>query len=172
MRSRSRSIRVNRWRSSSRWATNCAWFWISCASASSSVPFLFRLAIRLAFYQVSTARSAVLDTVIVSVKEDKHTRQSRQKLSSHFKICSGTYNRSCSTANLQTKEWDDCTFIAFSDATTFGLAAGRSGGTGTTRSALQVSAVTVMHDWQLAKVWLARKLRKRDEHARRSVAAN
>jgi RNA polymerase sigma factor (TIGR02999 family) len=40
-----------------------------------------------------------------------------------------------------------------------------------TAEVLQVSAVTVMRDWQLAKVWLARELRKRD-HAGRTVTAN
>ena len=34
-----------------------------------------------------------------------------------------------------------------------------------TAEVLQVSAVTVMRDWQLAKVWLARELKKRDSNA-------
>src|ERR1700757_1121671 len=34
-----------------------------------------------------------------------------------------------------------------------------------TAEVLQVSAVTVMRDWQLAKVWLARELKKRDSKA-------
>ena len=41
-----------------------------------------------------------------------------------------------------------------------------------TAEVLQVSAVTVMRDWQLAKVWLARELRKRDRHAGKTVGAN
>ena len=40
-----------------------------------------------------------------------------------------------------------------------------------TAEVLQVSSITVMRDWQLAKVWLARELRKRD-HAGRTVTAN
>ena len=34
-----------------------------------------------------------------------------------------------------------------------------------TAEVLQVSAVTVMRDWQLAKVWLARELKKRESNA-------
>jgi RNA polymerase sigma-70 factor, ECF subfamily len=41
-----------------------------------------------------------------------------------------------------------------------------------TAQVLQVSAVTVMRDWQLAKVWLARELKKRDRHARGTVPEN
>jgi RNA polymerase sigma factor (TIGR02999 family) len=41
-----------------------------------------------------------------------------------------------------------------------------------TAEVLQVSAITVMRDWQLAKVWLARELKKRDSHARGTSAAN
>ena len=37
---------------------------------------------------------------------------------------------------------------------------------------LHMSAVTVMRDWQLAKVWLARELKKRDRHARGTVPEN
>jgi RNA polymerase sigma factor (TIGR02999 family) len=40
-----------------------------------------------------------------------------------------------------------------------------------TAEVLRVSAVTVMRDWQLAKVWLARELRTQ-EHAGRTVTAN
>ena len=41
-----------------------------------------------------------------------------------------------------------------------------------TAEVLHVSAITVMRDWQLAKVWLARELKKRDSNARRTVATN
>ena len=41
-----------------------------------------------------------------------------------------------------------------------------------TAEVLQVSAVTVMRDWQLAKVWLARELKKRDSHARGTVTTS
>ena len=34
-----------------------------------------------------------------------------------------------------------------------------------TAEVLHVSAITVMRDWQLAKVWLARELKKRDSNA-------
>jgi len=34
-----------------------------------------------------------------------------------------------------------------------------------TAEVLRVSAITVMRDWQLAKVWLARELKKRDSNA-------
>jgi RNA polymerase sigma factor (TIGR02999 family) len=37
---------------------------------------------------------------------------------------------------------------------------------------LQVSAVTVMRDWQLAKAWLARELKKRGSHGARTVATS
>ncbi len=37
-----------------------------------------------------------------------------------------------------------------------------------TAEVLHVSAITVMRDWQLAKVWLARELKKRDSNAERS----
>jgi RNA polymerase sigma factor (TIGR02999 family) len=37
---------------------------------------------------------------------------------------------------------------------------------------LQVSAITVMRDWQLAKAWLARELKKRGSHAARTVATS
>jgi RNA polymerase sigma factor (TIGR02999 family) len=37
---------------------------------------------------------------------------------------------------------------------------------------LQVSAVTVMRDWQLAKVWLSRELKKRNRHAGRTIAVD
>ena len=40
-----------------------------------------------------------------------------------------------------------------------------------TAQVLQVSAVTVMRDWQLAKVWLARELKKRGAYAGRLLAA-
>ena len=41
-----------------------------------------------------------------------------------------------------------------------------------TAEVLQVSAITVMRDWQLAKVWLARELKKRDSNARGTVATS
>jgi RNA polymerase sigma factor (TIGR02999 family) len=41
-----------------------------------------------------------------------------------------------------------------------------------TARVLQVSTITVMRDWQLAKAWLARELRKRDGHADRTLSAN
>ena len=41
-----------------------------------------------------------------------------------------------------------------------------------TAEVLQMSAVTVMRDWQLAKVWLARQLKKRESNARRTVATS
>jgi len=41
-----------------------------------------------------------------------------------------------------------------------------------TAEVLQVSAVTVMRDWQLAKVWLSRELKKRDGHAGATIRAN
>jgi RNA polymerase sigma factor (TIGR02999 family) len=41
-----------------------------------------------------------------------------------------------------------------------------------TAEVLKVSAVTVMRDWQLAKVWLARELKKRDSHVRGTVRTN
>jgi RNA polymerase sigma factor (TIGR02999 family) len=41
-----------------------------------------------------------------------------------------------------------------------------------TAEVLQVSAITVMRDWQLAKVWLSRALKKRDSHGSRTVATN
>jgi hypothetical protein len=37
---------------------------------------------------------------------------------------------------------------------------------------LKVSAITVMRDWQLAKVWLARALKKRDSQTRGTIATN
>jgi RNA polymerase sigma factor (TIGR02999 family) len=41
-----------------------------------------------------------------------------------------------------------------------------------TAEVLQISSVTVMRDWQLAKVWLARELKKRNSHARGTVRTN
>jgi RNA polymerase sigma factor (TIGR02999 family) len=41
-----------------------------------------------------------------------------------------------------------------------------------TAQVLQVSTITVMRDWQLAKAWLARELRKREGHGDRTLAAN
>ena len=41
-----------------------------------------------------------------------------------------------------------------------------------TAEVLQVSAITVMRDWQLAKVWLARELKKRDAQVRGTTATN
>ena len=41
-----------------------------------------------------------------------------------------------------------------------------------TAEVLQVSAVTVMRDWQLAKMWLARELKKRDSNAHGTVATS
>jgi RNA polymerase sigma factor (TIGR02999 family) len=41
-----------------------------------------------------------------------------------------------------------------------------------TAEVLQVSAVTVMRDWQLAKVWLSRELKKRNGHAGRPITAD
>src|SRR5215831_7712672 len=41
-----------------------------------------------------------------------------------------------------------------------------------TAEVLQVSAVTVMRDWQLAKVWLSRELKKRESNARGTVPTN
>ena len=38
-----------------------------------------------------------------------------------------------------------------------------------TAEVLHVSAITVMRDWQLAKVWLARELKKRDSNARGTI---
>jgi RNA polymerase sigma-70 factor (ECF subfamily) len=38
-----------------------------------------------------------------------------------------------------------------------------------TAEVLRLSAITVMRDWQLAKVWLARELKKRDSNARGSI---
>src|SRR5215831_3306362 len=41
-----------------------------------------------------------------------------------------------------------------------------------TAEVLQVSAITVMRDWQLAKVWLSRELKKRESNARGTVPTN
>jgi len=41
-----------------------------------------------------------------------------------------------------------------------------------TAEVLKVSAITVMRDWQLAKVWLARALKKRDSQPRGTIATN
>jgi len=41
-----------------------------------------------------------------------------------------------------------------------------------TAEVLQVSAITVMRDWHLAKVWLARELKKRDSQVRGTTATN
>ena len=41
-----------------------------------------------------------------------------------------------------------------------------------TAEVLQVSTITVMRDWQLAKAWLSRELRKGDGHANRRLTAN
>ncbi|OLD94285.1 MAG: RNA polymerase subunit sigma-70 [Cyanobacteria bacterium 13_1_40CM_2_61_4] len=41
-----------------------------------------------------------------------------------------------------------------------------------TAEVLQVSAITVMRDWQLAKSWLARELKKGDRYAGRTIGAN
>src|SRR5262249_26816875 len=41
-----------------------------------------------------------------------------------------------------------------------------------TAEVLHVSAVTVTRDWQLAKVWLARELKKRESNAHGTVTAN
>jgi RNA polymerase sigma factor (TIGR02999 family) len=41
-----------------------------------------------------------------------------------------------------------------------------------TAQALHVSSVTVMRDWQLAKSWLARELKKGDRYAGRPVGTN
>ena len=41
-----------------------------------------------------------------------------------------------------------------------------------TAEVLQVSSITVMRDWQLAKVWLARELKKRDLHARGTITTS
>ena len=41
-----------------------------------------------------------------------------------------------------------------------------------TAEVLQVSAVTVMRDWQFAKSWLARELKKGDKYAGRTLGAN
>jgi RNA polymerase sigma-70 factor, ECF subfamily len=41
-----------------------------------------------------------------------------------------------------------------------------------TAEVLQVSGITVMRDWQLAKVWLARELKKRDSSALGTIATN
>ena len=41
-----------------------------------------------------------------------------------------------------------------------------------TAEVLKVSAITVMRDWQLAKVWLARALKKRDSQTRGTIATN
>jgi len=41
-----------------------------------------------------------------------------------------------------------------------------------TAEVLQVSAVTVMRDWQLAKVWLARELKKRESNAGGTIATS
>jgi len=41
-----------------------------------------------------------------------------------------------------------------------------------TAEVLHVSAITVMRDWQLAKVWLARELKKRDSNAGGTIATS
>ncbi len=41
-----------------------------------------------------------------------------------------------------------------------------------TAQVLQVSSITVMRDWQLAKSWLARELKKGDRYAGKTVGAN
>ena len=41
-----------------------------------------------------------------------------------------------------------------------------------TAEVLHVSAITVMRDWQLAKVWLARELKKRDSNAGGTTATS
>jgi DNA-directed RNA polymerase specialized sigma24 family protein len=41
-----------------------------------------------------------------------------------------------------------------------------------TAEVLQVSAITVMRDWQLAKSWLARELKKGDRYAGRTIGAS
>ena len=41
-----------------------------------------------------------------------------------------------------------------------------------TAEVLDVSAITVMRDWQFAKSWLARELKKGDQYAGRTVRAN
>ena len=41
-----------------------------------------------------------------------------------------------------------------------------------TAQVLQVSAITVMRDWQLAKSWLSRELKRGDRYAGRTVGAN
>src|SRR5213594_1100089 len=41
-----------------------------------------------------------------------------------------------------------------------------------TAEVLQVSAITVTRDWQLAKAWLARELKKRDSNARGTIETN
>jgi len=41
-----------------------------------------------------------------------------------------------------------------------------------TAQVLQVSAITVMRDWQLAKSWLAREMKKGEKYAGRTLGAN
>jgi RNA polymerase sigma-70 factor (ECF subfamily) len=41
-----------------------------------------------------------------------------------------------------------------------------------TAQVLQVSSITVMRDWQLAKSWLVRELKKGDKYAGRTLGAN
>ena len=41
-----------------------------------------------------------------------------------------------------------------------------------TAEVLHVSAITVMRDWQLAKVWLARELKKRDSNASGTITTS
>jgi RNA polymerase sigma factor (TIGR02999 family) len=43
---------------------------------------------------------------------------------------------------------------------------------GETAEVLNVSAITVMRDWQFAKSWLARELKKGDKYAGRTLGAN